>query len=60
LDLQHCGIGIDGGLSLRKMLEVNQSLEILDIRKNPFLPNQVINDVMNLLEDRRDEYNTFQ
>lgn len=57
MDLQHCGIGAEGGLVLRKILNANQTLEVLDLRQNPFIPSQLVNEVIEVLQKRQDEYN---
>ncbi|XP_069939837.1 uncharacterized protein [Cherax quadricarinatus] len=56
LDLQHCGIGAEGGQVLRNVLNVNQTLEILDLRQNPFIPNHLVEEVKEVLQERQDEY----
>ncbi|XP_045603784.2 uncharacterized protein [Procambarus clarkii] len=56
LDLQHCGIGAEGGQVLRDVLNTNQTLEILDLRQNPFVPSQLVNEVKEMLQGRHDEY----
>ncbi|XP_068219500.1 centrosomal protein of 78 kDa-like isoform X2 [Palaemon carinicauda] len=60
LDLQHCGIGEEGGLALKKILKTNHTIEVLDLRKNPFIPCQIVNEVISLLHERQEEYNTNQ
>ncbi|XP_064095343.1 uncharacterized protein LOC135207485 [Macrobrachium nipponense] len=60
LDLQHCGIGEEGGLALKKMLKTNHTIEVLDLRMNPFIPSQIVNEVISLLHERQEEYNTKQ
>ncbi|XP_042220209.1 uncharacterized protein LOC121865002 isoform X2 [Homarus americanus] len=57
LDLQHCGIGDEGGLMLRNVINTNQTLEILDLRQNPFVPSQLVEDIKEVLKNRQDKYN---
>ncbi|XP_071513525.1 LOW QUALITY PROTEIN: uncharacterized protein [Panulirus ornatus] len=57
LDLQHCGIGAEGGLLLRNILNANQTLEVLDLRQNPFIPSDLLDEVTEVLQGRWDDSN---
>ncbi|KAK8376809.1 hypothetical protein O3P69_010022 [Scylla paramamosain] len=55
LDLQHCGVGTEGGASVRALLHANQTLEVVDLRNNPFLPDAVVGQLASLLQGRCSE-----
>lgn len=41
---------------MKKVLKANQVLEIVDLRRNPFVANHLVNEVTALLTDRQDQY----
>ncbi|XP_045124242.1 centrosomal protein of 78 kDa-like isoform X4 [Portunus trituberculatus] len=55
LDLQHCGVGTEGGASVQALLHANQTLEVVDLRNNPFLPDTVVGQLASLLQGRCSE-----
>lgn len=55
LELQHCGVGTEGGASVQALLQANQTLEVIDLRNNPFLPDTVVGQVTGLLQERGSE-----
>ncbi|KAG0726389.1 Centrosomal protein [Chionoecetes opilio] len=52
VDLQHCGVGVDGGVACRALLHINHTLEVVDLRDNPFLPEVTAGEVTSLLQGR--------
>ncbi|XP_063615900.1 uncharacterized protein LOC134789117 [Penaeus indicus] len=60
IDLQHCGLSNESGMLMKKVLKANQVLEIVDLRRNPFIANHLVNEVTALLTDRQDQYSVQQ
>ncbi|XP_027224853.2 centrosomal protein of 78 kDa [Penaeus vannamei] len=60
IDLQHCGLSNESGMLMKKVLKANQVLEIVDLRRNPFVANHLVNEVTALLTDRQDQYSVQQ
>lgn len=57
VDLQHCGLGTGSGASLCALVHTNQTLEVVDVRNNPFLPDKFLRELTDLLEGRQPEGN---
>lgn len=55
VDLQNCGLSMKGGASLSALLRANQTLEVVDARNNPFVPDRVLADLTHILQGRKTE-----
>ncbi|CAL4082038.1 unnamed protein product, partial [Meganyctiphanes norvegica] len=56
IDLHHCGVSNEGGVELLKLVKMNQILEVLDVRQNPFLDQKLIHNIIAALSGRSQEY----
>ncbi|KAK3854286.1 hypothetical protein Pcinc_039227 [Petrolisthes cinctipes] len=56
LDIQNCGIGGEGGQALRTLVDSNQTLEVVDLRRNPFVPQNLPQELVTILDHRQNQY----
>lgn len=56
LDVQNCGMGREGGEALRTLVDTNQTLEVVDLRRNPFVPENLPQQLVTMLEHRHNQY----
>lgn len=56
LDVQNCGMGREGGEALRTLVDTNQTLEVVDLRRNPFVPEILPQQLITLLDHRHNQY----
>lgn len=56
IDLHHCGISAEAGAELLSLVKMNQVIEVVDIRQNPFLEHDLMHKIIAALAGRSQEY----
>nr|XP_024218683.1 centrosomal protein of 78 kDa isoform X2 [Halyomorpha halys] len=52
LDMQNCGITEDGASLIRRLIEINNEIGVIDLRRNPQLSNSTIAEIIKTLSTK--------